>query len=241
MSEKIQRRMERFGNDRNAMGAGTICLLAAAAIAFFIGAPSTVAQAGPPGGGGPPDLKKILEGPPPILTIDRPQTKTDGTLQVTSSTFGSNGEIPLRNSSYGESISPALTWSAGPKGTRSYALVMEDATFGMDRKGNLHWMAFNIAPEVTSFPEGISQLPAGMIVACCVPHQSRDGKAAYVGPHAPSGAPAFHYSIQIFALDKVLDLTAKASREDLWNAMEGHVLAKGAAVGTFQGPADSKQ
>jgi Raf kinase inhibitor-like YbhB/YbcL family protein len=213
---------------------GVVAIIAACSAVMAIG------QSGPPPGGQPsqpgqtgqaPDWRTILAGPPPILTIDRPQTKTDGELKVTSASFGPNGEIPTKCTSYGQSISPEVSWTKGPQGTASYVLIMEDASAGMDRKGVLHWMAFNIPSEVTSLPEGLPQTPTGMIVA-----NNREGKAIYVGPHAPAGAPPFHYQVEIFALDKNLDLAAAATREDLWDAMNGHVLAKGGVTGTFQGP-----
>jgi len=187
-------------------------------------------------GGPPPDMKTMLSGPPPILTIDRPQTKTNGRLTVTSATFGANGQIPVKNTGYGQSISPAVAWSAGPKNTKSYVLIMEDATAGRDRKGVLHWIAFNIPPDVRNLPEGLPQTPAGMIVANNV-----EGKPQYTGPHAPVGGPPFHYHIQVFALDTALSLTSEASREAVWDAIDGHVLAKGDVVGTFQGPAQKAQ
>ena len=209
--------------------------------ALFLASASVLpalAQAGQQQGGGPPDVKAILAGPAPILSIDRVQAKVSAPLKVTSTAFEANGEIPLRYTSYAESISPALSWSAGPAGTKSYALIFEDATFGMDRKGNLHWMVFNLPAGTTSLAEGAS-MPAGAVAACCVPRDSKDGKARYVGPHAPSEA-AFKYAYQLFALDTVLALDAKASRESLWDAMQGHVLAKGSLTATFQGPAQAK-
>jgi Raf kinase inhibitor-like YbhB/YbcL family protein len=197
-----------------------------------------LAQSGQQPGGGPPDLKKILAGPAPILSIDRVQAKSSLPLEVSSTSFEANGKIPLRYTSYAESISPALKWSAGPASTKSYALIFEDATFGDDRKGNLHWMVFNLPAGTTSLAEGAS-MPTGTVAACCVPRDSKDGQARYVGPHAPSEA-AFKYAYQVFALDTVLILDAKASRESLWEAMQGHVLAKGSLMGTFQGPAETK-
>jgi len=207
-------------------------------VLIFASAQPALAQNPQQQGGGPPDLKKILAGPAPILSIDRVQAKSSAPLEVTSTAFKANGAIPLRCTSYAESVSPALKWSAGPAGTKSYALILEDATFGDDRKGNLHWMVFNLPAGTTSLAEGAS-MPDGTVAACCVPRDSKDGKARYVGPHAPSEA-AFKYGYQAFALDTVLTLDVKASRESLWEAMQGHVLAKGSLMGTFQGPAESK-
>lgn len=226
----------RPGGKKVNKSAWRMCLyIAAVIVAANFNAQGFTQNGPPPTGtqpGGPPDLKAILAGPRPILTIDRPQTKTTGKLKVTSSTFGAKGQIPTKYTSYGESISPAVSWSAGPKNTKSYVLIMEDATAGMDRKGVLHWMAFNIPPKVLNLPEALPQVPDGMIVA-----KNREGKAIYVGPHAPVGGPPFHYHIEIFALDTALTLTAEASREAVWDAMDGHVLAKGDVVGVFQGPA----
>jgi len=234
----LLRSYTKVGNELARRG---IIVLAMVAIAAVNWTAFAFAQSGPPPGGQIPDLKTLLAGPPPILSIDRPQANTKGTLQVSSSSFAANGEIPLKYTAYAESISPDISWSAGPQGTRSYVLILEDATFGMDRKGNLHWLVFNIAPEVTKLPEGLKRIPEGMIVACCVPHNSHDGVSTYVGPHAPAGVPAFHYSFQVFALDTTLNLTLKATREAVWDAMNGHVLAKGSLTGTFQGPAKQAQ
>ncbi len=188
---------------------------------------------GGPGGApaGPPDMSKMV---PPILTIDRPQadTKSKEPLKVTSATLTPDGYIPLINTGYGKNVSPQVSWTKGPAGTQSYLLIMEDATAGMDRKGVLHWLAFNIPASVTSLEEGITKLPDGMVLGA-----GQRGDLVYQGPHTPAGY-TFHYAIQIFALDKKLDLTTGASRDAVWEAINGHVLAKGDVVGLFVGPAD---
>jgi len=238
------------------------------------GAPSASGQSGGPSGmqGGPPDINEILANPP-IVTYDRPAANTTGKLTVTSKTFV-DGKIPLVNTSYAKSISPEVSWSAGPAGTKSYLLIMEDATAGRDKKAVLHWLAFNISPSVRSLPEGLPKLPDGWTVGGDdhggpapkqgsssgqqagpgpqqggsggqqggpAPQQAGSGAqqngSGYHGPSAPSGAPAFHYKIQIFAMDFVFDLKAGATRDQVWAAMEGHVLAKGYVEATFQGPA----
>jgi Raf kinase inhibitor-like YbhB/YbcL family protein len=186
---------------------------------------------GPGGGsGGPPDMSKMEK---PILTIDRPQAdaKTKEPLKVTSATLTADGYIPLINTGYGKNISPQVSWSKGPAGTQSYLLIVEDASAGMDRKGVLHWLAFNIPASVTSLEEGIAKLPAGMVQGA-----GQRGDIGYQGPHTPAGY-TFHYAIQIFALDKTLDLATGASRDSVWEAMSGHVLAKGDVIGLYTGPA----
>jgi len=96
----------------------------------------------------------------------------------------------------------------------------------------LHWLAFNIPATVTSLEEGIKQMPEGTVMGA-----GQRGDLVYQGPHTPAGY-TFHYVIQIFALDKKLDLTTGATRDAVWDAMSGHVLAKGDVVGLFVGPAN---
>jgi phosphatidylethanolamine-binding protein (PEBP) family uncharacterized protein len=47
------------------------------------------------------------------------------------------------------------------------------------------------------------------------------------------GEPAHHYHFQIFALDSVLPLPWGADRDQLVQAIQGHVLAKGEIVGRY--------
>jgi len=226
-------------------GIRTVLLAAIVAVFALVQiSPAHAQQAVPqnqaaPGGGqstvpaGPPDMSKMV---PPILTIDRPQAdaKTKEPLKVTSATLTKDGYIPEINTGYGKNISPQVSWSKGPAGTQSYLLIMEDATAGMDRKGILHWLAFNIPATVTSLEEGLSKLPDGMTIGA-----GQRGELTYQGPHTPAGY-TFHYVIQIFALDKKLDLTTGASRDSVWEAMNGHVLAKGDVMGLYTRPAEPK-
>ena len=52
----------------------------------------------------------------------------------------------------GANISPALSWSGAPQGTKSFALSVydPDAPTG---SGFWHWVVFNIPPDVTSLPK----------------------------------------------------------------------------------------
>ena len=52
------------------------------------------------------------------LAVDRPETKTDQMLVVTSPAFGHGGTIPLRYTAYGANEVAPLAWSALPSGAR---------------------------------------------------------------------------------------------------------------------------
>jgi Raf kinase inhibitor-like YbhB/YbcL family protein len=171
---------------------------------------------------------------PAPLAFAAPQTDSAGRLVVSSADFADGGAIPLDNSGYGASRSPALSWTAGPAGTRSYALMVEDAEAVRDGLPILHWMVYNIPVGVAALPEGV---PAGADLDQPVrlsqgPNVA--GQPAYRGPHPPSGE--HHYHVEVFALDVMLPPIA--GRNALVDAMRGHVLAKGELIGRFAKPAD---
>src|SRR5580700_9332968 len=46
-------------------------------------------------------------------------------LTVTSPAYKDGADIPFENTQYRGNIFPGVTWSKGPKGTQSYAVVMQ--------------------------------------------------------------------------------------------------------------------
>src|ERR1700728_2457081 len=53
----------------------------------------------------------------------------------------------------GGNISPALSWSGAPQGTKSFELSVYDP-HAPTGSGFWHWVIFNIPPDVTSLPKG---------------------------------------------------------------------------------------
>ena len=149
-----------------------------------------------------------------------------GQLKVTSAAFAAGGAIPVKYTSYGQSISPPVSWSGAPRGTRSVALIIEDPDASTPQPF-IHWMIWNIPGSVSGLAEG--KLPDG----------GRQGKLMYVGkvgyfgPRPPAGG-AHHYHVQVFALDQAPDAADGAERAALVAAMKGHVLASGETVGVYQ-------
>src|SRR5688572_25035078 len=87
-------------------------------------------------------------------------TANEKSLRVESSAFQDKGMIPAKYTADGENVSPPLSWSAGPKGTTCYALVVDDPDAPAGTW--VHWIAWNI--HGTSLEEGASKrMPPGAV------------------------------------------------------------------------------
>ncbi|UCD75463.1 MAG: YbhB/YbcL family Raf kinase inhibitor-like protein [Phycisphaerales bacterium] len=146
-------------------------------------------------------------------------------LEVTSPAFKHESAIPAKYTCDGEDISPPLSWSAGPEGTASYALIMDDP----DAPGRtwVHWVVFNLTEPALA--EGVSakDRPAAGLEEGDNSWRS----VGYGGPCPPSGT--HRYFFKVYALDTMLSFVAAPTKENLHAAMKGHVLAQGELMGTY--------
>src|SRR5699024_5518465 len=96
----------------------------------------------------------------------------------------------------GEDLSPDLSWSGAPEGTRSFAVTCfdPDAPTG---SGFWHWVAWDIPGDSTSLPLGVARARAGLQQAL---HDFGRGRAA--GPNPPAG-PSPRYVFTVHALPVV--------------------------------------
>jgi para-nitrobenzyl esterase len=171
----------------------------------------------------PPSENEVGLAASALLTLP---AKGGAKLTVTSPAFKHMGDIPFANTQYQTNTFPGLEWTAGPAGTRSYAIIMQD-TDGMIRGGPiLHWTAFNITG--TKLDAGMSALPSGAYGP-----NMRGAAQAYMGPRTPAG-PKHRYHFQVFALDTQLPAEAGATIESLTAAIKDHVLASGEVIGLGQ-------
>ncbi len=141
------------------------------------------------------------------------------------------GKDAARPNCVGENISPALSWTNPPPGTRSYALVVFDPE-GRPPVGVIHLVAYGIPASATGFAEGELSKPGntfvGGLTTAKLPH--------YVGPCPPPGAP-HHYVFTLFATDLEPSVLAPGlTREQLVKALESHAKRSTGLVGTYAKP-----
>lgn len=157
--------------------------------------------------------------------------KESARITVSTPAFKDGGDIPFENTLYKSNTFPGLKWSAGPAGTKSYVIIMEDIDGRMRNSTTpiLHWSMGNIPASTTELPAGMTVAPDGSTFGPNV----RGANSPYMGPRTPPG-PKHRYHFQVFAMDRILDADAFASYDALINAMKGHVLMSGELVGLGQ-------
>jgi Raf kinase inhibitor-like YbhB/YbcL family protein len=150
-------------------------------------------------------------------------------LTVTSTDLQAHRPIPQQFWGCTDSgISPELSWSQGPAGTQSYAVLMfdPDAPTG---SGFWHWVAWDIPPDTTSLPTG-AVLPAGSVSG-----ENDGGTLGYTGPCPPEGDLVHHYQITVVAVSvPTLGLDATTHPAVVGFVVGHNALAAGTLVATAQ-------
>lgn len=159
---------------------------------------------------------------------------------LSSPAFKEGETIPKHFTADGQDVSPPLTWSGLPEGTKELALICEDpdAPHGIW----FHWVIYGIAPTISSLPEGVTS---------GVPMPERPGMAmqgrnswpkeniGYRGPSPPPGKP-HRYFFRLYALDQPLEVDSESrlTAAELRKAMEGKILGVASTMGTYGRPAE---
>jgi Raf kinase inhibitor-like YbhB/YbcL family protein len=141
------------------------------------------------------------------------------------------GAVKTNPNCVGENVSPPLAWANPPAGTKSYALLMIDPE-GRNGLGVIHWLAYNIPADVTSFAEGETSQPSPKYTG----GQGTAKQATYMGPCTPAGAP-HHYTCTMVATD--LDpgsLPAGLSYPELMSKLDGHAKGGTGLIGLWHKP-----
>jgi para-nitrobenzyl esterase len=149
-------------------------------------------------------------------------------LTVTTPAFKNGDQIPFENTQYRTNTFPGLSWTKGPKATKSYVLIMQDNSLLLRGAPILHWTLFNIPASVTKLDAGMS--PTGNPPGSSYGPNYMGASKPYTGPRTPPG-PGDDYHFQIFAIDTTVPDAAASDYSALTKAMEGHVLASGEVVG----------
>ncbi len=150
-----------------------------------------------------------------------------GPLSLTSPAFQSGRTVPARYTCEGAGKRPVLRWSGAPKGTREFALLVDDPDAPL--------------PNLLR-PDELVGKPSVQLLAWGIPATARQlvGKAPLEG-RKTSGRPGWlplcpqdgthAFAFRLYALSAPLGLAAGATRKAFETALAGKVLAKAKLVG----------
>ena len=141
-------------------------------------------------------------------------------MKLTSSAFAHNAPIPTKYTCQGEDINPPLSISDIPEGAISLALIVDDPDAPMGIWD--HWLIWNIKP-ANQIEEDSSPGIQG---------QNSWGRSDYGGPCPPSGT--HRYFFKLYGLDLNLDLHNGATKTELENAIQGHIIEQAELIGLYK-------
>lgn len=150
-------------------------------------------------------------------------------FNLTSKAFEYGATIPEKHTCKGEDTPPPLRWDEAPKGTVSFALVLEDP----DAPGGtfLHWLIYNLPPDTDEL-EGVTPVEKHLKNGA---YQAKNDfrKIGYNGPCPPKGEE-HRYFFRLYALKKKLPPESINRMEDFHKAISGITLDKAEYMGKFR-------
>lgn len=151
-------------------------------------------------------------------------------MKIQSIVFKDGGEIPKLYTCDGNKINPPLSFSDVPFKAKSLALIVYDPDIPESAKQNMnidvwdHWVVFNIPHDIRNIEENTT--PIGIY------GRNTNGNNTYTPPCPPYGV--HRYIFDLYALDTMLSLPKGASRLDVLEAIQGHILDQAELIGTYQ-------
>ena len=142
-------------------------------------------------------------------------------LDIKSTAFGEGDLIPKKFTCDGSDVSPPLSWSQPPEGTKSMVLICDDPDAPMGTW--VHWVIYGLSPDTLEISENI---PDDKEVLGGAKHGVNDfRKYGYGGPCPPGGT--HRYFFKLYAVDTEVDLKPGATKDEVLDAIKGHILAEG--------------
>lgn len=153
-------------------------------------------------------------------------------MKLTSESFADHARIPRKHTCEGADLSPPLSWSEVPAGTKSLVLIVEDPDApdpAAPKRVWTHWVLYNLPPDSRGLPEGVrtEQLPDGTLEGL-----NDWNRTGWGGPCPPIGR--HRYFFRLHALDVLLPRLGRPAKSLVIAELEGHVLASAELMGTYQ-------
>lgn len=151
-------------------------------------------------------------------------------MELTSEAFEYGGFIPKQytcDAGFGLDESPPLEITGVPKKAKSLVLICEN----LESETGLwvHWLVFNLPAVITRIPGAANIKALGGIEG-----KTTDDKNHYSGPCPAVEQKSYYFNL--YALDTMLNLDHNATKENVLEAMKGHILAETDLIGKYKRP-----
>ncbi len=154
-------------------------------------------------------------------------------LSIRSTAFDHNAPIPKKYTGDGQDVSPPLSWSGVPEGAKELALIMDDPDAPTPEPW-VHWVIYKIPAGATGLPENVAKTEAPPQPAGAQQGKNSWPNTGYGGPAPPRGHGVHHYHFKLYVLDDPITVAAAPTKTQLLAAMQGHILAQGELIGTYE-------
>jgi len=146
-------------------------------------------------------------------------------LRLTSPAFDDGDPIPDRYGYTEADVNPPLSVDGVPEDAVSLLLLVDDPD-AVEPAGHIwdHWLVWDVSPDRETIPEDWSPESA-------TEGQNDYGEQGYGGPNPPDGEHTYRF--RLYALDAELGLSAAATRDDVADAVTGHIIEKDTLEGTY--------
>jgi len=149
-------------------------------------------------------------------------------FEIRSQAFAPGGAIPQKYTCTGADVSPPLSWTEPPAGSKSLALIMDDSDAPVGTW--VHWVLYNLPTSARELAEGA---PTTETLTDGAKQGTNDfRKTGYGGPCPPPG-PAHRYFFKLYALDVELNPAPGAGKKQVETAMAGHIVAQAELIGRY--------
>lgn len=133
---------------------------------------------------------------------------------------------------HGENISPRISWTQVPRGTKSIVVTIHDPDAPTAGLGWTHWKVVNIPPSTSSIPKGASGNPS-LLPAGALETMTDFGASKYGGPCPPQGE-SHRYVVTISALSVAsIDVKPESSPALVAYQMHGNIIAQARFVARY--------
>lgn len=149
-------------------------------------------------------------------------------MQLISSAFTNHGTIPIKHTGEGEDVSPELSWTDAPEGTKAFAIICHDPDAPLvspkGHYGFVHWIYYNIPASVRLLAEADNNYTNGV---------TNFGTNKYGGPMPPNGHGVHHYYFWILALDSDTKVEAGLNMYEFLERAEPNIIGMNRLIGTY--------